>query len=320
MRSEQAAGAPREPLAGRVAVVAGATRGGGRGIALALAAAGATVYATGRSTSVHLSPMRRPETIDATVESIRSAGGRAVALAVDYRQPDQVEALFARVMRDEGRLDVLVNSIWGGDPLTRWGEPFWSHPLRDGLELLHQAVDTHLIASRYAAAIMAQRRAGLIVEVTDGVGYRYRGSLYYSLAKVAAVHAAEAMARDLAPFGATALAITPGFMRSEAVLEHLGVTEGTWRQGIAKDPHFAFSETPLYLGRAVAALAADPDVASLAGRSLATWELVHRYGFTDADGRRPDWGAHWQELVDGGEVADPAPGALEQAQPGRAGS
>ncbi len=304
MRGGSSGPGTKGSLSGRVAVVAGATRGGGRGIALALAAAGATVYATGRSTPGHPSPMRRPETIDETAARIRAAGGLGIAVAVDYRREDAVEALFGRVMAAEGRLDVLVNSIWGGDPLTRWREPFWRHPLHDGLALLHQAVDTHLTASRYAAAIMAERRTGLIVEVTDGVGYRYRGSLYYSLAKVAAVHAAEGMARDLAPFGVTALSLTPGFLRSEAVLDHFGVSEATWREAIAKDPHFAFSETPLYLGRAVAALAADPDVGALAGESLATWDLAKRYGFTDADGTRPDWGAHWRNMVAAGEVAD----------------
>jgi len=281
------------PLAGRVALVAGATRGAGRGIAVELGAAGATVYCTGRSTRGRPSSMGRPETIEETAERVDAAGGRGIPLPVDHAEPAQVAALVARIAAEQdGRLDVLVNDIWGGDPLTRWGVPFWEHPLEDGLALHRTAVETHLITSWHAAPLMVARGSGLVVEVTDGTSPRYRGSLFYDLAKAAAIRLALGQAEELRPHGVTAVAVTPGFLRSEAVLDHFGVTAATWRDAIARDEHFAHSETPAFVGRAVAALAADPGGARFAGRALASWELAREYGFTDADGTRPDWGAH----------------------------
>ncbi len=287
-------------LTDHVAIVAGATRGAGRGIAVELGAAGATVYVTGRSTRASRSAMNRPETIEETAELVEAAGGRAVAVQVDHGEPDQVARLVERVAREQdGRLDVLVNDVWGGDPLTEWSEPFWRHSLEGGLRLLHQAVDTHIVTSHHAAPLMVARGGGLVVEVTDGVGDDYRGSLFYDLAKASVIRLAKAQAAEFSGHGVTALALTPGFLRSEAVLEHLGVTADTWRDGALRDPHFAASETPRYIGRAVAALAADPDVARWAGQALSTWQLSREYGFVDVDGRRPDWGAHYAEHVAG---------------------
>jgi NAD(P)-dependent dehydrogenase (short-subunit alcohol dehydrogenase family) len=283
------------PLAGTVALVAGATRGGGRGIAVELGAAGATVYVTGRSTAGSPSSMARPETIEETAAAVAAAGGRAVAARVDHTDAEQVAALVARIREEQdGRLDVLVNGIWGGDPLTTWGAPFWEHDLQAGLEMQRLAVHTHLITSWHAAPLLVARGRGLVVEVTDGVEPGYRGSLFYDLAKASAIRLAVAQAADLRPHGVAAVAVTPGFLRSEAVLDHFGVTAATWREAIAQDEHFAFSETPRYLGRAVVALAADPEVLERSGQALAAWDLAAEYGLTDVDGTSPDWGAHWR--------------------------
>jgi NAD(P)-dependent dehydrogenase (short-subunit alcohol dehydrogenase family) len=279
-----------KPLHGQVALVAGATRGGGRAIAMALGEAGATVYVTGRSTRGHAAMAGRPETIEESAELIGGQGGTAVPVRVDHTVEQEVQALFDRIRAEQnGRLDILVNSLWGGDPLTDWSKPFWEHSLADGLQMQRQAVAAHMMTSYHGAPLMVERRRGLIVEVTDGTDYRYRGNLYYSLAKVSAIHLAQAMAKDLEPYGVTALAITPGFLRSEAMLDHFGVTEATWQDAVAKDPHFAQSETPHYLGRAVAALAADPHVAQKAGKTLVSGDVAAEYGFTDVDGRRPNW-------------------------------
>ena len=263
-----------------------------------LGVAGATVYVTGRSTRTGRSPLGRPETIEETAELVTASGGTGIAVRVDHLVPAEVEALFARVGREQGgRLDVLVNDIWGGDPLTEWGTPFWEHDLANGLRMEQLAVTTHLITSHYAAPLLVARGRGLIVEMTDGAGEGYRGNLFYDLAKASVVRLALAQAEELRPHGVAAVAVTPGFLRSEAVLDHFGVTEASWRDGIAKDPNFAASETPRYVGRAVAALAADPAVLAKSGRALSSWELAKEYGFTDADGTRPDWGAWFQEHV-----------------------
>jgi NAD(P)-dependent dehydrogenase (short-subunit alcohol dehydrogenase family) len=287
-----------QPLYGRVAVVAGGTRGAGRGIAVELGAAGATVYVTGRTARGGPSPMGRPETVDDTAELVTAAGGRGIAVRVDHTVVGQVRALFARVAEEQdGRLDLLVNDIWGGDPLTQWGTPFWEHDLANGLRMQELAVTTHLITSHAAAPLLVARGRGLVVEMTDGADAGYRGSLYYDLAKASVIRLALGQAEDLRPHGVAAVAVTPGFMRSEAVLDHLGVTEADWRDGVAKDRHFAASETPRYVGRAVAALAADPDVMAVSGQTLTSWGLAARYGFTDVDGARPDWGAYFREHV-----------------------
>src|SRR4051812_14326223 len=285
----------RVSLQGYVALVAGGTRGAGRGIAVELGAAGATVYVTGRSTRAGRSVMNRPETIEDTAELVAAAGGEGIAIRVDHSRPDEVASLIERIAAERsGRLDLLVNDVWGGDPLADWHAPFWEHSLEDGLQLVRHGIETHVITSRFAAPLMIARGSGLVVEVTDGVSDDYRGSLYYDLVKSAVIRLAKAQAAELAPHGVTALALTPGFLRSEAVLDHFGVTRGTWRDAIERDPHFAASETPAYVGRAVAALASDPDVARFAGQALSSWGLAREYGFTDADGTRPDWGAHWE--------------------------
>jgi NAD(P)-dependent dehydrogenase (short-subunit alcohol dehydrogenase family) len=291
-------------LSGKVALVAGATRGGGRGIAVQLGAAGAFVYVTGRSTRAARSPMGRPETIEETAELVRAAGGRAEAVPTDHEKPEEVRALVERISGDhDGRLDILVNNVWGGDPLTVWDRPMWEQSLETGLQLLRQAVHTHIITSRYAIPLLVARGSGLVIEVTDGTAESgYRGTFYYDLVKSSVIRMAQGLSADLAPHGVTALALTPGFLRSEAMLDHFGVTESTWRDGIAKDRHFALSETPTYLGRAVVALAEDPAVARFAGRSLATWGLAKEYGFVDADGSSPDWAGY----MEAGEAADPA--------------
>ncbi|MFJ1569818.1 SDR family oxidoreductase [Streptomyces erythrochromogenes] len=296
------------PLAGTVALVAGGTRGGGRGIAVELGSAGATVYVTGRSSGAGRSDLDRPETIEDTAERITAAGGRGIAVRTDHGRPEEVRALLDRIAAEQdGRLDVLVNSVWGGDPLTDWEHPLWEQDLETGLRLLRQAVETHVITSRFALPLMVARGSGLVVEVTDGNTARYRGSFFYDLAKSAVIRLAFAQAAELRPHGVAAVAITPGFLRSEAVLDHFGVTEATWRDGVAQDPDFAHSESPAYLGRAVAALAADPQVMAKSGRALATWGLYREYGFTDADGTRPDFAAHWAKSLEAehGPLGDP---------------
>lgn len=284
-------------LDGRIALVAGATRGAGRGIAVELGARGATVYCTGRTTRLRRSPMGRPETIEETAELVDAAGGRGIAVRVDHTSSAEVAALVERIGAEQGgRLDVLVNDIWGGDPLTRWEAPFWEHSLADALEMQRLAVGTHMITAWHAVPLMVARGRGLVVEMTDGNQERYRGSLYYDLAKASAIRLALGMAADLRPFGVAAVAVTPGFMRSEAVLDHFGVTAERWREAVRSDPHFAYSETPRFVGRGVAALAADPDVMSRSGEALASWSLARDYGFDDVDGARPDWGAYFATL------------------------
>jgi NAD(P)-dependent dehydrogenase (short-subunit alcohol dehydrogenase family) len=281
-----------------VALVAGATRGAGRGIAVELGAAGATVYCTGRTTRDTRSPMNRPETIDETAELVEAAGGRGIAARVDHAVPEEVAALVERIDSEQaGRLDVLVNDVWGGDPLTDWNRAFWEHDLDDGLRLHRQAVETHVITSWYAVPLMVERSSGLVVEVTDGVSTDYRGNLFYDLAKASVIRLALAQAEELGPQGVVAVALTPGFLRSEAVLDHFGVTEERWRDAIEKDRDFAHSETPAFIGRAVAALTADPEVARWSGQPLSTWTLAREYGFVDSDGRRPDWGAYYDAEV-----------------------
>ncbi|MBO3753157.1 SDR family NAD(P)-dependent oxidoreductase [Streptosporangiaceae bacterium NEAU-GS5] len=288
-----------KPLTGKVALVAGGTRGGGRGIAVELGAAGAIVYVTGRSSAAGRSDLDRPETIEETAARITNAGGAAIPVRTDHSRPEEVRALVDRIAAEQhGRLDILVNSVWGGDGLADWEHPLWEQDLDTGFRLLRRAVDTHIITSRFALPLMIASGGHLVAEITDGNTARYRGSFFYDLAKSAVIRLAVAQAAELKPHGIAAVAVTPGFLRSEAMLDGFGVTEATWRDGAAKDPHFAYSETPAYLGRAIAALAADPDVMAKTGRALATWDLYKEYGFTDADGTQPDWLAYWdKELV-----------------------
>lgn len=287
----------QKPLQGKVAVVAGATRGAGRAIAVKLGEAGAIVYATGRSVRGAPSGMGRTETIDETAELVTAAGGIGIPVRTDHTKEEEVRDLFEQVKHEQdGRLDILVNDVWGGDPLINWGKPFWEHSLDNGLLVQRQAVHSHMITSYYAAPLMIARGTGLIIEITDGEGYHYRGNLYYSLAKISAVHLAEAMANDLKPHNITALAVTPGFLRSEAMLDHFGVTEANWRDATRIEPNFIASETPAYIGAAVAALASDHNVAAKSGKSLSTWGLSEEYDFTDADGTRPHWGSYFKNL------------------------
>ncbi len=286
------------PLTGRVALVAGATRGAGRGIACMLGEAGATVYCTGRSVRGQLaSGPGRPETIEETAEQVTAGGGVGLAVQVDHLVEAQVQALCARIQAEQGRLDILVNDIWGGDPLTEWGRPFWELNCEQGLRLQRAAVHAHILTSRHAAPLMLAQRRGLIVEITDGDTAAYRGNLFYDLAKASVIRLAFAMAEELRPHGVAALAVTPGFLRSEAMLAHFGVSEANWQDGAKQDPHFIASETPYFVGRAVAALAADPDVLRKSGGVYASWTLSDEYGFSDRDGRRPHWGRYFAEHV-----------------------
>ena len=288
---------PDRALRGQVAVVAGATRGAGRGIARMLGEAGATVYCTGRSVRGRPATPDRPETLEETAELVTAEGGRGIAVRADHTIEAEVEQLFARVHAEAGRLDILVNDIWGGDALTEWGKPFWRLSTARGQQMLERAVHTHIITSRHGAPFMIERNAGLIVEVTDGDTLGYRGNLFYDLAKNAVIRLAYAMAADLHAHRVTALAITPGFLRSEAVLDHFGVTEDNWRDAIKKDEYFAESETPCYVGRAIAVLAADPNVGAKSGGLFSSWGLAKEYGFTDVDGRRPNWGSFFRRKV-----------------------
>ena len=278
-------------LVGQVALVAGATRGAGRGIARALGEAGATVYCTGRSVRGEPSPYGRPETIDETADMINAAGGTAIAIRVDHTKESDVAALFARIDREQGRLDVLVNSVAGEEPLmAQWGA-FWKAKLENGDVVFRQALLSHIITAKHAAPVMIQAHRGLIVEVTEDDRMSAGGNHLSQTDKLALKSLALNMAAELKPYGVAAVAITPGFLRSEAMLERLGVTEATWRKAGAKDRNFLESESPLFIGRAVAALAQDPKVLCWTGQLLSSWELGREYRFTDADGRRPDWGA-----------------------------
>ena len=289
---------PAKPLAGRVAVVAGATRGAGRGIARALGEAGAIVYCTGRSVRGDPSPYGRPETIDETAELITAAGGTAIAVRVDHTDESQVAALFARVQGEQKRLDILVNSVAGEDPRMGGWQSFWKSDLSYGAEGLRQAVVSHLITAKHAAPLMMKKRRGLIVEVTEGdFLISGSGNIIRDLSKSGQKSLAMSFAEALRSHGIASVAITPGFLRSEMMLQHFGVTEATWRNAGKKDPHFLHSESPLFVGRAVAALAQDPNVLARSGDIYSSWELARDYGFTDADGSRPDWGRHFTDII-----------------------
>jgi NAD(P)-dependent dehydrogenase (short-subunit alcohol dehydrogenase family) len=304
-----------DALRDRVAVVAGATRGAGRGIAAALGECGATVVCTGRSTRAEgstRSDYDRPETIEETAELVTSLGGVGVPVAVDHLDPDQVGALAERLRVEFGAIDVLVNDIWGAEVLKGgppvWNTPIWELDLATGLRIVRLGVETHLITSHQLLPLMVQRPGGLLIEVTDGTAAynaeRYRISVFYDLVKTAVARLAFSTGHDLAPFGGTAVAVTPGFLRSEMMLDNFGVTEDTWHTA-AGPPGFAVSETPRFVGRAVAALAADPDRARWNQRSTSSAELAEVYGFTDVDGSRPDVWA-FDAAMEAGADPDPA--------------
>ncbi|MCV9960419.1 SDR family oxidoreductase [Pararhizobium sp. BT-229] len=295
-------------LRGKVALVAGGTRGAGRGIATELGAAGATVYVTGRTTRVQQSDYCRPETIEDTADLVTAAGGRGVAVQVDHLVGEQVEGLVKRIRTEEGQLDILVNDIWGGEHLTEWNKPVWEHSLDKGLKMLRLAIDTHLITAHYALPLMIEKPGGLLIEVTDGTaGYNathYRLCPFYDLAKTSVTRMAWAHAQDLAPHGATAVAITPGWLRSEMMLDIYGVREENWMDATKVQPHFVISETPRFIGRAVAALAADTERARWNGQSLSSGQLAKVYDFNDLDGSRPDCWRYITEVQEAGKPAD----------------
>jgi NAD(P)-dependent dehydrogenase (short-subunit alcohol dehydrogenase family) len=294
-------------LKGKVALVAGATRGAGRGIATQLGAAGATVYVTGRTTRSARSEMNRPETIEETAALVDAAGGRGIAVQVDHLVPEQVRTLVARIEAEQGALHVLVNDIWGATRME-WNKSVWECSLDYGLRTLRLAVDTHAITSHFALPLLIRQPGGLVVEVTDGTdeynATHYRVSFFYDLAKAAVNRMAFALAHELQPHGATAVSLTPGWLRSEAMLDAYGVKEANWLEAAERSPHFAISESPALVGRAVAALASDPDVRRWNGKSLSSGQLAKIYGFTDLDGSRPDAWKYVVEVQDSGKPAD----------------
>jgi NAD(P)-dependent dehydrogenase (short-subunit alcohol dehydrogenase family) len=296
------------PLTGTVALVGGATRGAGRGTAVALGEAGATVYATGRSTRERRSEIDRPETIEETAELVTAAGGEGIAVPVDHLDPGQVSALVERIDSEHGRLDVLVNDIWGAEHLFEWDKPVWEHDLDRGLRVLRLAIDTHLITSHHALPLLIRRPGGLVVEMTDGTADynadHYRVNTFYDLAKASVIRLAWAQAQELRDHQGTAVALTPGWMRSEQMLDNYRVSESNWREATERTPHFCISESPRYVGRAVAALAGDPEVSRWNGQSLSSGGLAQHYGFTDLDGTQPDCWRYMVEVIEAGRPAD----------------
>jgi NAD(P)-dependent dehydrogenase (short-subunit alcohol dehydrogenase family) len=310
-------------LRGRVAIVAGATRGAGRGIAAALGEAGATVICTGRSSSTRPIPSdyKRPETIEETAELVTSLGGVGIPAVVDHLDPGQVRALGERVRKDHGHLDILVNDIWGGELLkggpSQWNKPIWKHSLEDGLRILRLAIDTHLITAHFLLPLLVEKPGGLLIEVTDGTASynatHYRLSVFYDLAKVAGNRLAFSLGHELEKHEGTAVAITPGWLRSEMMLENFGVSETNWRDAVRTDgtgsgptapADFVLSESPRYVGRAVAAMAADADRRRWTGKSVTSGQLAMEYGFTDVDGSRPDIWRFLEEVREGGRQPD----------------
>jgi len=296
-----------KPLSGKVALVAGATRGAGRGIAIELGVAGATVYVTGRTSRTQRSEYNRPETIEETAELVDCAGGHGIAVQVDHLDSDQVKALIARIESEQGRLDILVNDVWGSEHLIQWNVPIWEHSLERGFRMLRLAIDTHIITSHFALPLLIRSKNGLVIEMTDGTAeyndQNYRLSMFYDLAKASVIRMAKSLAHELAPHHCTAVALTPGWMRSEIMLEHFGVREENWQDATEQEPHFVISESPRYVGRAVAALAGDEEIARWNGKSVSSGELAKVYGFYDLDGSQPDC---WRYLVEVQEAGKPA--------------
>lgn len=296
------------PLSGKVALVAGGTRGAGRGIAVELGALGATVYVTGRTSRDRRSEVGRAETIEETADLVDAAGGHGIPIRVDHLEPPEVEALVGTIRRDHGRLDILVNDVWGAEHLFTMGQPLWEQSLEKGLRLMRLALDTHLITSHFALPLLLAHPGGLVVEMTDGTAEynnsHYRLSIFYDLVKTAVTRMAWGLSHEIGPLGATAVSMTPGWMRSEIMLDHFGVTEPTWRDATAREPHFIISESPRFVGRAVAALAADPDRHRWNGQSLSSGGLAKVYEFNDIDGDRPDVWRYMTEVLEAGLPAD----------------
>jgi len=326
--------APKKVLKGQIALVAGATRGAGRGIAVALGEAGATVYCTGRSTRKHGATKGRPETIEDTAELVTAAGGKGIAVRADHTSPADIKKLAARIRRRHKGLDILVNDVWGGDALTEFSKRFWEVNLENGLQMLKQGVHSHVITSHFLAPLMLKRRGAIIFEITDGDAFYYRGNIFYDLVKISVIRLAFAMARELRRRRIASVALTPGFLRSEAVLEHFGVSETNWRDvGKRTNPgrnskdqndapeDFMVSESPRYVGRAVVALASDPKVMKKTGRVFSSWALAQEYGFTDVDGTQPHWGSYARKKYGKYKICDDqfysywVPGLIELAFP-----
>lgn len=296
-------------LTGKVALVAGGTRGAGRGIAMELGAAGATVYITGRTTRHEISEYGRHETIEETADLVNNLGGIGIAVQVDHLIHEQVQSLIERIEKEHGRLDILVNDIWGGEYLVDWWNTrVWEHSLEKGLRMLRLAIDTHLITSHYALPLLIKNEGGLVIEMTDGTkeynNENYRIPMFYDLAKSSVIRIAEGLAHELEQYHCRAVSLTPGWMRSEIMLDHYGVKEENWHDAIEEEPHFVISETPRYVGRAVAALAGDPEVSRWNGLSLSSGKLAQVYGFTDLDGSQPDCWRYIVEVQDAGKQAD----------------
>jgi NAD(P)-dependent dehydrogenase (short-subunit alcohol dehydrogenase family) len=298
-----------DDLKGKVALVAGASRAAGRAIAVELGRQGATVYATGRTTRAERSEMNRPETIEETADLVTAAGGQGIAVRVDHLDSPQVKSLVERIDEEQGHLDVLVNDIWGGDVYLTFGKKMWEHSLEGGLRMLRLGVETHAITSHYALPLLIRNPGGLVVEMTDGTAehnarYRADAGFFYDLVKTSVQRMALGQSEELKPYGCTAVALTPGWLRSEAMLEAFGVTEENWREATSKVPHFVISESPTFVGRAAAALAADPDVSRWNGQSLSSGQLAKIYDFTDEDGSRPDAWRYIEEVESKGKPAD----------------
>lgn len=300
---------PAPDLSDRIALVAGGTRGASRAIAVELGRAGATVWVTGRSTAAGRSDVGRSETIDETAALIEAAGGRAVPARVDHLDPAQVRELAARIDHEHGRLDVLVDGVWGGDHLMQWGVPVWEHDLDASLRMLHLGLDAHVITSSVLLPLLLRRRGGLLVEMTDGTAeyntrYRRGTTLAFYVAKASAHLLAIGQAAETEEHGCTVVAFTPGWLRSEAMLDEFGVTEEHWRDALVQQPHFAISESPTFVGRTVAALAADPERARFSGQTLDSGRLAQLYEIDDLDGSRPDAWRYLTEVTDAGLPPD----------------
>lgn len=297
-------------LINKIALVAGGTRGAGRGIAIELGAAGATVYVTGRTTRTQSSEYNRPETIEETAELVTQAGGKGIAVQVDHLQAAEVKALVSRIEKEQGRLDILINDIWGSEHLMEWNVPVWEQSLEKGFRMLRLSIDTHITTSHFALPLLIRNEGGLVVEVTDGTDeynrLNYRLSLFYDLAKTSVIRMAWALAQELRTHKCSAVALTPGWMRSEMMLGHYKVTEDNWQEATKISPHFVISETTRYVGRAVTHLAMDPEVSRWSSRSLSSGQLAKIYGFTDVDGSQPDCWRYMVEVMDAGKPADVA--------------
>lgn len=298
-------------LKGKVALVDGATRGAGRAIAVELGRAGAYVYATGRSSrTAGRSDMDRPETIEETGEMITSAGGECLAIRVDHAEPEKVQELVDRIRREHGRLDILVNDIFGGHPYAEWDKKLWEHNIEKGFKMLKNGVGTHLITCAKAIPLMLEGKNGLIIEMTDGTSeynrnFRRDVGFYYDLVKASVERITIGLAAELENENISAVAVTPGWLRSEQMLENFGVSEANWRDALTTVPHFCISETPTFVARGIVALASDPANKNWSGKVLSSADLARQYGVTDVDGSQPDCWRYTVEIQDRGLPANP---------------